>query len=110
MVKSVNDIKKVAVIGAGLMGKQIALNTAIYPFDVYVYEANEQNRANVAAWEDEYLAGRIKKGKMTEEQVAGIKSRFHLTKTLEEAVDNADLIIEAVFDREDLKHTVLKLV
>ena len=30
------EIKNVAVIGGGLMGRQIALNTAIYPYEVYL--------------------------------------------------------------------------
>ena len=33
-------IKKVCVIGGGLMGRQIALNTAIYPFEVTIFDAN----------------------------------------------------------------------
>ena len=60
------EIKKVAVIGGGLMGRQIGLNTAIYPYDVTLFDVKEEVRNAVKAWEDEYLAGRIKKGRMTE--------------------------------------------
>lgn len=34
------NIQKVCVIGGGLMGRQIALNTAIYPYDVTIFDAN----------------------------------------------------------------------
>lgn len=104
------EIKKVAVIGAGLMGSQIALNTAIYPYEVKVYDISEKVREKVEAWKEDYLAGRIKKGRMTEEQVNGIKSRFSIVDSLEEAVKDADLIIEAVNEREELKHEVLKQI
>ena len=102
------EIKKVAVIGGGLMGRQIGLNTAIYNYEVYLYDAFEAARAAVKDWEDTYLAGRIAKGRMTEEKVAGIRQRFHIVDTMEAAVTGADLVIEAVPEREDLKHQVLK--
>ena len=34
------SIKNVCVIGGGLMGRQIALNTAIYPYEVRIFDAN----------------------------------------------------------------------
>ena len=101
------EIKNVAVIGGGLMGRQIALNTAIYPYEVYLVDNNPTVLEAVRQWEEEYLAGRIAKGRMTEEQVAGIKSRFHVVESMEEAMKNADLVIEAVVEREDVKHAVL---
>lgn len=103
-------IQKVAVIGGGLMGRQIALNTAIYPYEVYLTDNNAAVLESVAAWEEEYLAGRIAKGRMTEEQVAGIKARFHLTASLEEAVCDADLVIEAVVERREVKEALFAQV
>ena len=103
-------IKKVAVIGGGLMGRQIALNTAIYPFEIYLTDKNPEVLQKVEDWKEEYLAGRIAKGRMTEEQVEGIKSRFNLVDTIAEAVKDADLIIEAVLELEDVKKSVFKEV
>ena len=100
------EIKRVCVIGGGLMGRQIALNTAIYPFEVKVFDTVPAVRDAVRAWSEEYLAGRIAKGRMTEEQVAGIKSRFSVAESLEEAVKDVDLVIEAIVEREDVKRSV----
>ena len=104
------EIRNVAVIGGGLMGRQIALNSAIYPYEVYLTDMNEAVLEQVRAWAEEYLAGRIAKGRMSEEQVAAIKSRFHVVATMEEAVKDADLVIEAVVERVDVKHAVMKQV
>lgn len=104
------QIKKVCVIGGGLMGRQIALNTAIYPYEVTVFDANAAVLEDVAKWEDDYLAGRIAKGRMTEEQVAGIRSRFTICATLEEALKDADLVIEAIIERKDIKSSVFQQV
>ena len=54
------EIKKICVIGGGLMGRQIALCASIYGFDATVYDLKPEVLEAVGAWEDEYLAGRIK--------------------------------------------------
>lgn len=104
------NIKKVCVIGGGLMGRQIALNTAIYPFDVTIYDANPAVLEDVAKWKDEYLSGRIAKGRMTEEQVAAISSRFTVCLTMEEALKDADLVIEAIIENKEIKEAVFRQV
>ena len=104
------NIQKVCVIGGGLMGRQIALNTAIYPFDVTIFDANPAVLEDVVKWEESYLAGRIAKGRMTEEQVAQIRSRFTVCSTLEEAVKDVDLVIEAIVERKDIKSAVFKQI
>lgn len=104
------NIQKVCVIGGGLMGRQIALNTAIYPYEVTIFDANSAVLEDVKTWADSYLAGRIAKGRMSEEQVAGIRSRFTVCTTLEEAVKDADLVIEAIVEREDIKRSVFQQI
>ena len=103
-------IQKVCIVGGGLMGRQIALNTAIYPYEVTIFDANPAVLEDVAKWEDTYLAGRIAKGRMAEEQVAGIRSRFTICSTLEEAVKDVDLVIEAIVERKDIKSMVFKQI
>ena len=104
------NIQKVCVIGGGLMGRQIALNTAIYPYEVTIFDANPAVLEDVKTWADNYLAGRIAKGRMSEEQVAGIRSRFTVCATLEEAVKDVDLVIEAIIEREDIKRSVFQQI
>ena len=41
-------IQKVCVVGGGLMGRQIALNTAIYPYEVTIFDANPAVLEDVA--------------------------------------------------------------
>jgi len=103
-------IQNVCIIGGGLMGRQIALNTAIYPFQVKLTDNAPAVRENVRCWADDYLNGRIAKGRMSKEQVAEIKKRFSVVDTLEEALADADLVIEAVVEREDVKRELLRTV
>lgn len=100
-------MKKCAVVGGGTMGSQIALNTAIHGYEVFVYVRRPAARESLEAWKEDYLAGRIAKGRMTAEQVADIKARFTVTGDLEEACRNADIVIETVAEDKAAKIAVL---
>lgn len=100
-------MKKCAVIGGGAMGRQIALNTAIHNYEATVCEPVEAVRENLLAWEETYLAGRIEKGRMTEQQVAEIKARFSVTGSIEDACKDADIVIEAIIEQKEAKTDVL---
>ena len=105
-----SDTKKCAVIGGGAMGRQIGLNSAIHGYETVVCETVPAVLENLKAWEDEYLAGRIAKGRMTEEQVAEIKARFSVTDDLAEACRDADIVIEAIIEDKQAKLDVLQKI
>ena len=97
------EIKKICVVGGGLMGRQIALCAAIHGFEATVYDLKPEVLEAVQAWEDDYLAGRIAKGRMTEEQVAQIRTRFHIESSLEKAVQGVECVVEAILEIKDVK-------
>lgn len=101
------EISKVAIIGGGRMGRQIALNAAIHGYDVKLTDSVADVLEDVSVWAEDYLAGRIAKGRMTQEQVEGVRERFALAKDIHDAVEDADLVIEAVLEKEEIKRTVL---
>ena len=100
-------IKSVCVIGGGRMGRQIALNAAIYGFKASVYDLSEKVCDDVKAWAADYMAGRVKKGRLTQEQADKVMSLFSVETDLAKACKDADCAIEAVVEREDVKRTVL---
>lgn len=102
------EIKKICVIGGGLMGRQIALCASIHGVDATVYDLKPEVLEAVQAWEDEYLAGRIAKGRMTEDQVADIRTRFHIEGSLENAVKDVDCVIEAIIEVEKVKANLFR--
>ena len=91
-------INHVCIIGGGQMGRQIGLCAAISGYRVTVYDSFPGVLDKVTAWEDEYLTGRIVKGRMTEEQVVATKMRFSVEQDMKKAVADADLIIEAIVE------------
>ncbi len=102
------EIKKICVVGGGLMGRQIALCASIHGFDATVYDLKPEVLEAVQQWEDEYLAGRIAKGRMTEEQVAQIRSRYHIEGDLKKAVEGVDCVIEAIVEVQEIKATFFR--
>lgn len=102
------DIQKITVIGGGLMGRQIALNASIYGVDATVYDLKGEVCDAVEAWKEEYLAGRIAKGRMTAEKVAEIKTRFHVEKDYAKALAGSHCVIEAVVEVEEIKRSVFR--
>lgn len=102
-----SNMKKCAVVGGGAMGRQIALNTAIYGYQVAVCESVEAVRTSLEDWKKEYLAGRIAKGRMTEEQVLQIKQRMYVTDDLSQACKDADIVIEAIIEQKEAKMDLL---
>lgn len=102
------EIKKVTVLGAGLMGHgitQVAAQTAKY--EVYMRDIKQEFLDNGMKMMNDSLQRFLKKGEMTETEVNQILSRIHPTLDLKEAVADADLIIEAVTENPELKKKVL---
>ena len=104
------SIEKVAVIGAGQMGRGIAQVFATAGKDVTIVDINDAIIANSEAALDKGFTKMISRGKMTEEQVAGLKSRMHFVAATEYAgiLDNTDLVVEAAVERVDLKKSIFK--
>jgi 3-hydroxybutyryl-CoA dehydrogenase len=102
------EIKKVAVLGAGLMGHgitQVAAQTAQY--NVYMRDIKQEFLDNGMRMINDSLQRFLKKGEMTQEQANEILSRIHPTLDLKEALADADLVIEAVTENPELKKKVL---
>lgn len=102
------EIKKICVVGGGLMGRQIGLCAAIHGFEAVVYDLKPEVLENVKAWEEEYLAGRIQKGRMTEEQVAATRERFSVEASLEKAVVGVDCVIECIVEIQSVKESFFR--
>jgi 3-hydroxybutyryl-CoA dehydrogenase len=102
------EIKKIAVLGAGLMGHGITQVTAqVAQYQVYVRDIKQEFLDNGMKMINDSLQRFVKKGEMTEAQMNEVLSRIHPTMDLKEAVADADLIIEAVTENPELKKKVL---
>ena len=111
---SIEKVKTVAVIGAGVMGQQIAMNTAIKGreagFRVLLCDSFAAAAEKAAAWADQYLAGRVKKGRLTQEEADEAKSRLIISTDVDACAKEADLIIEAIIEKLEVKQELFERI
>jgi len=101
-------IRKVAVLGAGLMGHGIAQVVAqVAKYEVCLRDVKQEFLDKGMKMIHRSLQKFLDKGKISGEEMDEILGRIHLTVDLREAVVDADLIIEAVPESVDIKKTVL---
>lgn len=91
-------LDRICVAGAGQMGRQIALNSAIHGHMTTLWDEYADALESAQLWTEEYLAGRCKKGKLIQAKADEIKSRLKFVQTLEDACADADLVIEAIIE------------
>jgi 3-hydroxybutyryl-CoA dehydrogenase len=100
-------MKRIGILGCGLMGSGIAEISALSGHPTTVVEINEELlKKGVAKIEQSMEKGR-KRGKITEEQFAAAKKNL-FTSTGLAALKDCDLVIEAVTENTELKKKLFK--
>jgi 3-hydroxybutyryl-CoA dehydrogenase len=97
------EIQKIAVIGAGNMGHQIAICAALSGFQVGCVDANPNIVNKAIAFADNYLKERVAKAKLSKEVAIQAHKNLSFVSNLEEAAMDADLVIEAIIEKLDIK-------
>lgn len=97
------EINKIAVIGAGNMGHQIAICAALSGFQVRCMDSNPDILNKAIAFADNYFDERVKRGKLSEEAAIQARTNLAFVSNLEEASKDADLVIEAIIEKLDIK-------
>lgn len=98
---------KLAVIGAGLMGSGIAQVSAQAGWDVVLRDVTDQALTrgldSVKASFERFVA----KGKLTADAAGAALARITTTTDLD-AVADADVVVEAVFEKLEVKHEIFR--
>ncbi len=104
------EVKKIAVLGAGLMGHGICQVAAQSGYEVNLRDIEQRFVDNGMQMIKASLQKFQAKGQLTEGQVNEILGRIHPTVDLKEAVSDVDLIIEAVTENVELKKSTYREV
>lgn len=100
--------QKAAVIGAGTMGRGIAFVTAMNGIAVTLQDINEETLEASKTYIQEQFDIGVKIGKITEDDAKQNIEKVSYTTSIEEAAQDADIIIEAVLELMDLKINIFK--
>jgi 3-hydroxybutyryl-CoA dehydrogenase len=98
---------KVAVIGSGLMGAGIAQVAATAGHHVVLHDVTDRALERGVAGIRTSLDRFVTKGKLAAEDAAGALERITTTVDLGAAAD-ADIAVEAVFEKVEIKHEVFR--
>jgi enoyl-CoA hydratase/3-hydroxyacyl-CoA dehydrogenase len=105
-----DQIKKIAVLGAGVMGHGIAQVASTAGYKVTVRDVAQEYLDNGLKGIESSLNRLVDRGRLSKEQMEDILDRITFTTQLEEAVKDAQIIIEAIPEKMELKNIVWKEV
>ena len=102
-MKTLADIKKIAVLGAGTMGPGIAQIFAMGGYEVTMWTRSTSTREKAIAALHAQLETFAEEGEIKKDEIETIFNRVHFAPTVEEAVAGADFIQETIVENRDAK-------
>src|SRR6266496_3794341 len=109
MLRRMHELKRVVVVGAGTMGSQIALQTALSGrYDVGLVDTLAGQLEKAGAQNRKLLDRSVEKGRLTADRADATLDRIQTSNELDSAVRDADLVIEAVIEDFDAKRAVFE--
>jgi len=109
MLTRMHELKRVTVVGAGTMGSQIALQTALSGrYHVTLIDTVEGQLEKARTQNQRLLDRSVEKGRLTKEAADESLQRITQSKELAASVTEADLVIEAVLENFEAKRSVFE--
>jgi len=104
-----HELKRVVVVGAGTMGSQIALQTALSGrHDVTLVDTAPGQLDRALTQNRKLLDRSVEKGRLSQDQADAAAARIKTTSDIAQAAPPADLVIEAVIEDFDAKKRVFE--
>lgn len=107
-MKTIADIKKIAVLGAGTMGPGIAQSFAMGGYTVVMWTRSEKTKEKAQVALRSQLQTFAEEGMIAAEDLETIYNRISFATTVEEAVAGADFIQETIVENRDAKAALYK--
>ncbi len=100
------EIRKVCVLGAGLMGSGIAQVCAQAGYDVSMRDIEQRFIDGGMDSIKKNLSRSVSKGKLTSQEMDAVLGRLKPTLDLKEAAGDADIVVEVIIEVMDVKKKV----
>ena len=97
---------RLAVVGAGSMGAQIAQQAALHGVEVTLQDRDPDQLRKAVASNRGHIERRVEKGRLSREDADAAMARVRTAVELAAAAGDADFVIEAVFEDLDTKRAV----
>jgi 3-hydroxybutyryl-CoA dehydrogenase len=103
-------MKNIVVVGSGVMGRGIAYVGAFGGFSVTLVDVNENALKSAEAELNAIFTKGLDRGKITVQQEQQAKANLNYSSNLPQAASTADLIIEAVPEKAEIKKQVFETI
>jgi 3-hydroxybutyryl-CoA dehydrogenase len=103
-------MKHFAVIGSGTMGRGIAYVASLGDFVVHVHDVNAEALDKAKSYIEKEMRKSAERGYIAPERVEQALENIIYTTSMEEAVKQSDIVVEAVFELMDVKVEIFKLL
>jgi len=101
------QVKKLGILGAGMMGAGIAYVSAQAGMEVVLLDTDQANAEKGKAYSEKLLKKALERGKTTQEKAGKLLGLIKPTTNYDD-LKGADLVIEAVFESRDIKAEVTR--
>ena len=106
--ENASNIRGVSVIGAGLMGHGIAIEFALAGYDVRLHSSSEHSLDQARGMIGESLERLRDLGGVSGQQAESVPARIRMSTDLVEMVEDADLVIESIYEDLDAKTEIFR--
>ncbi len=103
-------ITNITVVGSGVMGRGIAYAGAVGGFRVTIVDVNTAALDSAQTEIEAIIEKGIQYGKLSPEKAEEAKGSLFFSSSLEKAAEEAELIIEAVPEKEQIKRAVFETI
>jgi 3-hydroxybutyryl-CoA dehydrogenase len=101
-------LTRLAVVGAGFMGSQIAIQAALCGVRVSLHDISIEQLERSRGLNRGHLQRRVDKGRLSPEDMELAFARVSETTDLAQAVQEADIVIEAIVEQLDAKRDLFR--
>lgn len=100
-------IKRVAVVGSGVMGSQIAMVCALAGYPVTLQDIEQSSIDQAQKFLKDQMDKRVGKGRYTREEVDSAFARLNFTTNIQK-LSTANIVIEAIVEKLDAKRNLFE--
>ncbi len=102
-----SNLKKIGILGAGMMGAGIAYSAALNGLDIVLKDVTKAAAEKGKDYSVKILSEKLTKNQISQEKADELLNRIYTTENPAD-IAGCDLVIEAVFESRELKATVTK--
>ena len=100
---NLDAIERIAVVGVGEIGHQIAQEFATAGYDVYLHDVTETQLRQALKNIERNLTMLSEHGFLDAQRIEPTMQRCHTCLAMQDAVDDVDVVVEAVYENVELK-------